>query len=55
MTQRDNKLLDQYLREIGHEITISPEDERELAELISKGDAKAKERLVTSQDRKSVV
>ena len=31
MTQRDNKLLDQYLREIGHEITISPEDERELA------------------------
>lgn len=48
MTQRDNKLLDQYLREIGHEITISPEDERELAELISKGDAKAKERLVTS-------
>lgn len=48
MTQRDNKLFDQYLNEIGHGITVAPEDERELAELISQGDSKAKERLVTS-------
>lgn len=48
MTQRDKKLLDQYIQEIGHARTLTADEERDLALRIGKGDMKAKECLITS-------
>jgi len=51
ITQHDNQSLDKYLVEISHEPLINPEEERELAQRIKRGDSAALEKLIKANLR----
>ncbi|MBQ0063400.1 MAG: RNA polymerase sigma factor RpoD/SigA [Prevotella sp.] len=51
ITNRDNRSLERFLQEIGHEELLTIDEEIELAQRIKKGDKKALDRLVSANLR----
>ncbi len=51
ITNRDNESIDKYLKDVGKEILISPEEEADLAKRVRNGDNEALEKLIRANLR----